>query len=60
MLSTTFNLETHTFPKPLENWKVIENDNSDACLQYLSLSFNASQDTQATVLPEVLVVYPSI
>jgi len=60
MLSTSFNLEVYTIPRLLENWKNIENDNSDAFLQDLSLSFNASQDAQATVLPEVLVVYPSI
>jgi len=74
MLSTSFDLEFHTIPKLLENWKIIENtipkllenwkiienDNSDAFLQGFSLTFNASQDTQATVLPEVLVVYPSI
>jgi len=60
MLSTTFDLETHTIPTPLEYWKIIENDNSDAFLQDLSLSFNASQGTQATLSPKVLVPYPSI
>jgi len=60
MLSTTFDQETYTIPKPLENWKIIENNNSDAFLQDLSLSFNAFQDTQATLSPKLLVLYPSI
>jgi len=60
MLSTTFDLKTHTISKPLENLKIIVNDNSDAILQDLSLSFNASQDTQATLSPKLLVLYPSI
>jgi len=53
MLSTTFDLETHIIPKTLENWKIIENDNSDAFLQDLSLSFNASQHTKATLSPKL-------
>jgi len=32
MFSTSFNLETQTIPKPLENWKIIENGNFDAFL----------------------------